>query len=747
MVNNITPGLPKRVEGLNTLAYNLWWSWHDEARRLFKVLDRPLWKATGHNPVKLLKQIEPYKLVSASQNPTFLNMYDSVMAAFNHNMASTHTWLNVECPDMGKCTIAYFSPEFAFHNSLPIYAGGLGILAGDYCKEASDCGIPLIGIGFMYPQGYFHQHVSVEGWQDEIYEQVNYGESPITPVLDKQGTRMKVEIPLDTHTIYAAIWQVNVGRVNLYLLDNDIEDNTPQDRQLSEHLYISDREVRLQQEIMLGIGGVRAIRALGLNPDIWHANEGHTSFMMLERIRELVENGSDFSEAADMVKATSVITTHTPIPVGNDIFSLELMEKYFHNYWSSLGIDKDTFLNLGKYEGDNSCFNMTVLGLKLAEYRNGVSQLHGKVCRSMWQSLWPDSEEVPISSVTNGIHVPTWIAPQFTRLFNQYLDNDWLKKHDDTALWEKMMSVPDVEIWAVRRWLKYKLIREIKNRARKRWVEDPLAPVQALAMGALLDTEVLTLGFCRRFTDYKRSALILQDLDRLKSIINSEYKPVQIIFSGKAHPDDDDGKRLIQEIYTVAKDPEIGGRIAFVEDYDMHMARYLIHGVDVWLNTPRAPREASGTSGQKASLNGVLNLSVLDGWWCEGYNGSNGWAISSDPESADAADQDKADAEQMYHLLEEYVVRFYYDRDIHGIPHKWIQMVKEAIRSNAPLFSARRMAKEYAKLLYLPAVQNTLRVKEIEDIPVTPAGTGGNPFQPAEDLKIPPPPTSDGQTF
>jgi starch phosphorylase len=466
--------------------------------------------------------------------------------------------------------------------------------------------------------------------------------------------------------------------------------------------------------------------------------------MMLERIRELVDKGFSFNDAVDKVRAASIITTHTPLPMGNDVFSLELMEKYFQNYWNSLGIDKETFLDLGTYELDKNSFNMTVLGLKLADQRNGVSQLHGKVCRKMWQSLWQvPVEDVPIGSVTNGIHAPTWIAPQLTGLFNQYLDSDWLNKHDDTALWERIMTIPNVEIWEVRRWLKYKLIREIKNRARKRWSEDPLKPVQALAMGALLDSQVLTLGFCRRFTEYKRSALIFQDLDRLKRIINNEYKPFQIIFSGKAHPDDDDGKRLIQEVYSIAENSEIGGRIAFVEDYDMHMARYLTHGVDVWLNTPRPLREASGTSGQKASLNGVVHLSVLDGWWCEGYNGSNGWAIDSDPEISEPSIQDKTDADSLYNLIEEKVIPLYYDRDIHGIPHNWIQMVKEVIRSNAPLFSARRMAKEYTRNMYLPIAQNTLRASTIADIPVASSDANVNNLQITEATRIPPSPASN----
>ncbi len=607
--------LPRRIEGLSELAYNLWWSWHIEARELFKVIDRPLWKAVGHNPVRLLQQIPHHRLVAAAQNATFLDRYDSVMTDFRGDTAGT--WPCTEYPQLAQHVIAYFSLEFAVHTSIPLYAGGLGVLAGDYCKEASDLGLPMVGIGFMYPQGYFHQRISADGWQEEVYEQLNFHEAPISPVLTAQGRPMKVEVPLNARTVHIAMWQVNVGRVKLYLLDTDIEENSPSDRQLSARLYGGDREVRLQQEIVLGIGGVWVLRALNIEPDVWHANEGHTAFMMLERTRGLVEKGMSFGEAADRVRATTVFTTHTPIPAGNDVFSLDLIEKYFHRYWGSLGVDRKAFLQLGMQESDSSVFNMTVLGLRMAGQRNGVSQLHGGVCRRMWHSLWPDIEEkdVPIGSVTNGIHVPTWVAPQMGGLYKKYLADDWLKRHDDPALWERVLDIPDEEIWAVRRWLKDRLLSVVKDRARRRWCEDRVAPVQALAMGALLNTGVLTLGFCRRFTDYKRGALILHDVNRLRRMLQNDLQPVQIIFSGKAHPDDERGKQLIQEIYNVAKDPQTGGRIAFVEDYDMRMGRYLVRGVDVWLNTPRPLQEASGTSGQKAALNGVPQLSVLDGWW------------------------------------------------------------------------------------------------------------------------------------
>jgi len=707
MNNESVSKLPRRIDGLSELAYNLWWSWHIEARQLFKALDNPLWKATGHNPVKLLQQIVPYRLVAAAEDPLFLKKYDSVMSDFKDAMSEGDTWFNTKYPHLAQHTIAYFSLEFAIHNSLPLYAGGLGVLAGDYCKESSDLGLPMVGIGFMYPQGYFHQHISADGWQEEFYEQLNFGEAPISPVLTAQGQPMNVEVPLDTRSVRITVWQVNVGRVKLYLLDTNVEGNSPPDRELSARLYAGDQEMRLQQQIIIGIGGVRVLRALGIQPVIWHANEGYAAFMILERVRELVAKGLNFTEAANLVRATTVFTIHTLVSAGSDVFSLDLVEKYFHRYWSHLGLDRKRFLELGIQGTDNSAFNTTVLGLRMADYRNGVSHLHGGTCRRTWHSLWPDKEEkdVSISSVTNGVHVPTWIAPQAARLYGTYLDHDWLKRHDDPTLWEKVLDIPDEEIWATRLWLKNKLISAVKERARRRWVQDHVEPAQALAMGGLLDPEALTIAFCRRFTSYKRATLIFHDFDRLKRILQNELQPLQIIFAGKAHPNDERGKQLIQEIYNAAKNPEFGGRIAFVEDYDMHMARYLVHGADVWLNTPQPLHEASGTSGQKAALNGVLHLSVLDGWWCEGYNGKNGWAIHGDSETSDSADQDKVDAEELYRLLEDKVVPLYYDRDINGVPHGWIQVIKEAIRSNAPLFSARRMAKEYTEHMYLPAAQ------------------------------------------
>ena len=697
--------IPRRINGLQELSHNLWWTWHQEARGLFKALDRMLWKATSHNPVKLLQQIATHRLVAAVDDLAFLKNYDSVMDNFKTDMSEVQNWFHAKYSHLEKHTIAYFSMEFAIHNSLPLYAGGLGVLAGDYCKEASDLGVPLVGVGLMYPQGYFHQHISDSGWQEEIHRQLNFSEAPITRVLNEQKQAVEVEVEIDTRSVYVAAWQVNVGRVKLYLLDTDVKENCPADRQLTAQLYGGDRELRLQQEIILGIGGVRMLRALRVEPLIWHANEGHATFMMLERCREWVEKGVVSAEAANRVQCTTVFTTHTPVPAGNDSFPHALVEKCLHRYWSSLGLGRDAFLKLGTQESDNATFNMTVLGLRMANQRNGVSQLHGMVCRQMWHCLWPDVEEkdVPICSVTNGIHVPTWVTPQMARLYEKYLGADWVARHDDPALWEHVEDIPDEEIWTARLWLKSKLISEVQDRARKHWCENSGSPVPVLAMGALLDADVLTIGFSRRFTDYKRAALILRDINRLKRMIQDELRPVQIIFSGKAHPNDEHGKHLIQEVYNVARNHEFGGRIAFVEDYDIHMAHDLVSGVDIWLNTPRPLQEASGTSGMKAGVNGVAHLSILDGWWGEGYNGANGWAIDNDIKPMDSEGQDRADANEIYHIVEEKAIPLYYDRDLNGVPHGWIRLIKQVVRSTAPLFCARRMVKEYTEQMYMPA--------------------------------------------
>jgi starch phosphorylase len=700
--------LPERIGRLDELANNLWWSWHHEARLVFRSLDYPLWRISGHNPVKQLSEISPDKLQAAATDPSFLELYDSVMSAFDADMVGGDTWFAANYSNQLPGPIAYFSMEFAIHNSLPIYAGGLGILAGDVCKEASDLGVPLVGIGFMYPQGYFHQHISPEGWQEEIYRQLYFNQAPVKPVLSPQGHRPLAQIQLADKALYIGVWQVKVGRVSIYLLSTDVEENTPQDRQLSARLYIADRELRLQQELVLGIGGVRVLRALGIQPAVWHANEGHTAFMMLERIREEVEKGKSFTEAAQRMRATTIFTTHTPVPAGNDVFPVELVESHLHGYWESMGLSREEFLQLGQSGADEYTFNMTALGLKMAERRSAVSQLHEKVTRKMWHGLWPElkEDEVPISHITNGVHVPTWVAPEMGQLYDKYLGMDAVKRQDDAELWQRVSEIPDAELWQAHQVLKRKLMGAMVERARECSSDRECSALQILAMGALLDPDVLTIGFVRRFTEYKRPALIFHDVERLKRIMMNQWQPVQIIFAGKSHPADFPSKSLLHQVYTLSIDREFQGRISFVEDYDMHIAHYLVHGVDLWLNTPRRPREACGSSGMKASLNGVLHLSVRDGWWYEGYNGANGWAIGDSAEPFSPEEQDRADAESLYHLLENEIVPLYYERDRDGIPHGWIRFVKAAISSVMPVFCARRMLKEYTGRMYVPAARS-----------------------------------------
>ena len=677
---------------------------------MFRTLDYQLWKSTGHNPVRELHEANPETLQAAVTDLSFLTLYDSVMSAFDSDILNSDTWFDIKYPALLNGPVAYFSMEYAIHNSLPIYAGGLGILAGDICKEASDLGLPLVAIGFMYPQGYFHQHLCshLESCQKEIYYQLEFDKAPIERVLSPGGDNAVVEVKLNDVTLGIGVWRVRVGRTNIYLLDTKLERNPIQYQQLAARLYVADHEQRIQQEIVLGIGGVRVLRALNINPVVWHANEGHAAFMMLERIREEVAKGTSFAEAVNKVQSTTVFTTHTPVMAGHDVFPAQLVEKYLRSYWKSLGIDRETFFQLGTQEGWGiQSFNMTAFAMRMASNRCAVSQLHRRVTQKMWQGLWPNvpEEQVPISHVTNGIHVPTWIAPELYYLLKKYLGKDWIQEHDDNKLWEHLLNIPDEELWAIHQLLKNKLLSTVRVRARKQWVQDDATPDEMPAMGTLLDPEVLTIAFARRFTEYKRPMLIFRDIERLKRIVDNDWHPVQIIFTGKSHPADIPSKNLVQQVYHLALDREFQGRIAFVENYDMHLSRYLVQGTDVWLNTPRRLQEACGTSGMKASLNGVLHLSVPDGWWHEGYNGSNGWVIGSDSPAPNSEEEDKADAEALYRLLEKEIVPLYYTQDRGGVPHGWVRMMKEAIRSLVPIFCTRRMLKEYTERIYLPAAK------------------------------------------
>ncbi len=701
--NTLLSKIPERIGRISELAYNLWWSWHPQARDLFRALDYPIWRTSGHNPVKVLMDSVPDRLKSAAESPDFLALYDSVMADFDSDLNSMKSWYNVNFANSLNGPVAYFSMEFALHNSLPIYAGGLGILSGDMCKEASDLGLPFAGIGFMYPQGYFHQHISSDGWQQEIYRHLNFGEAPIRQIFSPQGHRSLAQVRLKDRALSIGVWLVKAGRVNIYLLDTNLEENDAADRQLSARLYAADPEVRIQQEIILGIGGVRVLRALNINPGVWHANEGHSAFMALERIKEQVGNGASFSEALESVQNSTVFTTHTPVPGGHDVFPPDIMDKYFLAYLPSLGIERDRFLALGRPDsGGREGFNMTALAMNTSGRRNAVSGLHESETRRMWRSVWPHlpESEIPITHVTNGVHVSAWLNEGFYRLFNKYLGNEWLQAQDDVNFWKQVLEIPDAEIWDIHASLKARLMDVIMTRAQERWADGDVTAQQVVSMGSLLNPQVLTLTFSRRFTEYKRPALIFSDTERLRKIITNPWFPVQIIFAGKSHPADFSGKYLLHKVYTQAQDRQFQGRIAFVEDYDMHMARYLVHGSDVWLNTPLRHLEASGTSGMKAAINGAINLSVRDGWWEEGYSEENGWAIGAGPEAAGSPDQDKNDAESLYRLLEEKVVPLYYQQDRSGMSHGWIRMIKQSICSIMPRFSACRMAKDYFEKLY-----------------------------------------------
>ena len=698
--------VPSRIHRLPELSLDLWWSWTPAARQVFRRLDYPLWRQSAHNPVRMLINIPEDRLRAAAENPEFLALYDAAVAGLDQARSSKGTWWDTHGPPLNGKVIAYFSAEFALHQSLPIYAGGLGVLAGDHCKEASDLGVPLVGIGFMYPQGYFHQRISNEGWQQENYERITWTDTPIDTAITRDGKPALTAVPLGDRTVLAAVWRVRVGRVRLYLLDTDLEENAPWDRELSARLYGGDRETRIQQEIVLGIGGVRVLRALGIEPGVWHLNEGHAAFVALQRIRELLERGSSFDAALEEVRQSTVFTTHTPVPAGHDAFPFQLVEKHLAGVWGEIGQYRQRLLALGEYDnGNGPQFNMTALAMRTSAHINGVSALHGQVTRNMWQSIWPElpPEKVPVKSITNGVHVPTWIAGPILELLNRHLGPGWLDRHDDAAFWEQLNDIPDEDVWTARQTLRDELFVFIRERLRQRWAAERVSPLQVVRSGAMLDPHALTIGFARRFAAYKRPELIFHDPARLASILTSANRPVQIVFAGKAHPADDPAKHHLQQVFRRTLDPAFAGRVAFIDDYDLHVAHCLVGGCDVWLNNPRKPLEASGTSGMKASLNGVPHLSIGDGWWAEGFKGRNGWLIESHTNPDDHAATDAADADALYRLLEEQIVPAFYERDERHIPRRWIQIVREAMRSNLPQFSARRMLKQYITEMYAPA--------------------------------------------
>src|SRR5512133_411752 len=676
--------LPRRVQGLSRLAHNLWWCWNPSGQRLFQYIDPLLWDAVNHNPVAFLRRVDRTRLNAAIDQPSYLEFYDKAIADLHAYLSRKYSSFAVTYPKLLDKHIAYFSFEFGLHESLPVYAGGLGILSGDHLKEASDLGMPLTGIGFVYNQGYFVQHISEDGWQETRSALIDYNELPLVALYDENHQPLTVTVDLPGRKVTARIWELEVGRVHLYLLDSNLDQNDPMDRLLTEKLYSSDLEVRISQEVLLGMGGARALGLLGITPSAWHMNEGHSAFLAVERLRQLVKAGQSYARAKEIVRLNNIFTTHTPVPAGNDQFPVWMIDKYFSQVFAELGLTRDEFIDLGRQNqpwGD--MFVMPVLALKLSERANAVSELHGSVSRRMWSFLYPGKkvENVPIGYVTNGVHTRTWLARRMAVLYETYLGTDWLDRLDDPAMWEKVAAIPDEELWAVRRHLKNKLVNYANERTRQQWQNGTFTPAQVLAGGVFLVAYSLTIGFARRFATYKRANLMFRDFDRLMRLINNPHMPVQIIFAGKAHPADEPGQLLIQQVYRAVKDTRAGGRLIFLEDYDINLARYLVQGVDVWMNTPRRPNEASGTSGMKAAANGALNFSVLDGWWREGYNGKNGWSIGSEAEFADYEAQDAADAQSIYETLEKQIIPLFYERDINKIPQGWIKMVKEDLRT------------------------------------------------------------------
>ncbi len=699
------PALPDRIGRLSEIATNLSWSWSRDARVLFRAIDPVLWHQTRHNPIAVLQQAPPARLEECAADPAFLRLYDAVREKARHDAEATDTWFARVAGERAGSTIAYFCAEFGLHASVPIYAGGLGVLAGDHCKAASDLGVPLVGVGLLYTKGYFDQMVGVDGWQQDTTEPFDPAVTPLERVLNAQGGRTLTTIQMSGRTVNVGAWRMQVGRVPLFLLDTDLDGNEPDDRELSHALYAGGRVHRLRQEWLLGVGGVRVLRAVGISPDAWHANEGHAAFMMVERLRELCHDGVPVDDAVTRVRNATVFTTHTPVPAGHDVFTEAEVSACAGALCADMGVDPQRLLSLGHHPSGNAGeFHMTVAAIRLARRVNGVSRVHGVVTREMWHELWPGRgiEEVPIGHVTNGVHLPSWMANHMVDRFESQFGPQWDDHLDDPAFHEQVLAMDDGALWRTHNRLKVYLLEFIREEARRQWREKRPAAAHLVGAGTLLSDNALTIGFARRFATYKRAALLLSDTDRLQRLLSDPRRPVQLIFSGKAHPADQHGKQVLQQVYAATRDSRFEGRIAFLEDYELHVAHRLVHGVDLWLNLPRVPLEACGTSGMKAALNGVPQLGTEDGWWAEGYTGLNGWCIPA--AAPDNGDPDAADAEQLFRLLEEQVVPLYFTRDAHGIPVEWVRRMKHAIRTSGERFTARRMLQEYVRDYYLPSI-------------------------------------------
>ena len=714
----VNPQLPKRIEKLSEISNNLWWSWNTEFLRLFKIMDKDLWETCEKNPVKFLKQVSQDKLEQTAKNTEFLNEYDKLVKQFEDYMNSKNTWFSNKYPENKNNLIAYFSAEYGLDQTIPIYSGGLGILSGDHLKSASDLGIPLVAVGLLYKNGYFHQKINGYGEQREEYNDIELSNLPITPVKDENGEDLTIHVKIESRNVYLKIWQINVGRIKLYLLDSDIEKNKPEDRGITLKLYGGDQEMRIKQEIILGMGGTNLLtRELKLEPTIYHMNEGHSAFLILELMKNIIkEKQVSFDVAKDIASSKTVFTTHTPVPAGNDIFPIELVEKYFKDFWPRLGIDRETFLKLGMkpcIELEHG-FNMGILALKVAGKKNGVSKLHGAVSRELFGEIWPEiaANESPITYVTNGIHTCSWLAPTLKKLYNKYLIPYWQDNIHNDEVWTRINNIPNKELWEIHRQRKIKLLEIVKENTFNRLRREGYSYEEINDITSKLNPDILTIGFARRFATYKRATLIFKDLERITQILNNQEKPVQLIFAGKAHPADKEGKDLIKRIHEISMMPQFKGKIFLLENYSIGMSRYLVSGVDVWLNNPRRPMEASGTSGQKASVNGVINFSVLDGWWAEGYNQENGWTIGTNAEYNSYEEQDIADSQSMYRTLETKIIPMYYDKNEDGISETWLKTMKNSIISTGGKYSTARMLVDYTNNLYMPLCNLTKKYYE-----------------------------------
>ncbi len=711
----IVPSLPDRLQCLRDIAYNLFWAWDREIIELFRRLDRDLWESTYHNPVQMLGNISQSRLEAEEEDDAFIAYMDRIYEKLTRYMTpTTLTWYEKTYGKDQGLLVAYFSAEFGITDCMPIYSGGLGVLSGDHLKSASDLGLPLVGVGLLYQQGYFQQYLDANGWQQESYPDNDFYNMAVELERHEDGTPITITVEYPDGPVTAQIWRAQVGRVPLIMLDTNIPANSrPEDGDITDQLYAPGQEIRIRQEIMLGIGGVRALGALGIQPMVYHMNEGHSAFLALERIcRLLAESDLSFKEAKEVVSATNVFTTHTPMPAGIDVFSAQLIEKYLKDYCSCMGISLDELLALGRQDAskEDDGFSMAVLALHLAAYSNGVSELHGEVSRKMWMNVWPGvpEEEVPIMSIVNGVHVRSWVSNDMEGLFDRYLDPLWTRDPSNSEVWERVKQIPDDELWRTHERRRERLVAFARGRLTKQLENRGTLASEIAQARESLNPEALTIGFGRRFATYKRATLILRDQERLAQILCNEDQPVQIIFAGKAHPQDTGGKELIQEIIRIARRKEFRQHIVFIEDYDMCVARYLVQGVDLWLNTPRRPSEASGTSGMKAAINGVINMSILDGWWHEAYNPDIGWAIGREEDYGDDEYQDDVESNAIYEMLEKEVVPLFYNRGTDRLPRQWIARMKASMSAICPKFNTNRMIHQYIERSYNPCAYRWL---------------------------------------